>query len=58
MIETWEDVFRKQGFMVGEFVCAVANGQPMVPNFGDGVQQIFICDPDGYMLELFVWEGR
>jgi len=25
---------------------------------GDGVQQIFICDPDGSMLELFVWEAR
>jgi catechol 2,3-dioxygenase-like lactoylglutathione lyase family enzyme len=25
---------------------------------GDGVQQIFICDPDGYMIELFVWEAR
>ena len=24
---------------------------------GDGVQQVFICDPDGYMLELFVWEA-
>ena len=21
---------------------------------GDGVQQIFICDPDDYMIELFV----
>ena len=25
---------------------------------GDGVQQIFICDPDGHMIELFVWETR
>src|SRR5207244_10368940 len=25
---------------------------------GDGVQQIFICDPDGYMIELFIWEAR
>ncbi|MBA2680439.1 MAG: VOC family protein [Ktedonobacteraceae bacterium] len=25
---------------------------------GDGVQQIFLCDPDGYMLELFVWETK
>ncbi len=42
VIETWEDVFRKQGFMVCEFVRAVANEQPMVPNFGDGarVQQL------------------
>ena len=23
---------------------------------GDGVQQLFICDPDGYLIELFVWE--
>lgn len=42
VIETWEDVFRKQGHMVGEFVHAVANRQPMVPNFSDGarVQQL------------------
>jgi catechol 2,3-dioxygenase-like lactoylglutathione lyase family enzyme len=25
---------------------------------GDGVQQIFICDPDDHMIELFIWEGR
>jgi catechol 2,3-dioxygenase-like lactoylglutathione lyase family enzyme len=25
---------------------------------GDGVQQIFICDPDGHMIELFVWGAR
>jgi catechol 2,3-dioxygenase-like lactoylglutathione lyase family enzyme len=25
---------------------------------GDGVQQIFICDPDGYMIELFAWTAR
>jgi catechol 2,3-dioxygenase-like lactoylglutathione lyase family enzyme len=25
---------------------------------GDGVQQVFICDPDGYMIELFVREAR
>ena len=25
---------------------------------GDGVQQIFICDPDGYMIELFMREQR
>lgn len=24
---------------------------------GDGVQQLYICDPDGYMIELFVWES-
>jgi predicted dehydrogenase len=42
VIETWEDVFRKQGFMDAEFVRAVANGEPMVPNFDDGarVQQL------------------
>jgi catechol 2,3-dioxygenase-like lactoylglutathione lyase family enzyme len=22
---------------------------------GDGVQQMYICDPDGYVIELFVW---
>jgi catechol 2,3-dioxygenase-like lactoylglutathione lyase family enzyme len=25
---------------------------------GDGVQQVFICDPDGYMIELFVREPK
>ena len=25
---------------------------------GDGVQQVFICDPDGYLIELFVREAR
>jgi catechol 2,3-dioxygenase-like lactoylglutathione lyase family enzyme len=25
---------------------------------GDGVQRVFICDPVGYMIELFVWEAR
>jgi catechol 2,3-dioxygenase-like lactoylglutathione lyase family enzyme len=25
---------------------------------GDGVQQIFICDPDDYMIEFFVREAR
>ncbi len=24
---------------------------------GDGVQQLYICDPDGYVVELFVWEA-
>lgn len=22
---------------------------------GDGVQQLYICDPDGYVIEFFVW---
>jgi catechol 2,3-dioxygenase-like lactoylglutathione lyase family enzyme len=22
---------------------------------GDGVQQMYVCDPDGYIIELFVW---
>jgi catechol 2,3-dioxygenase-like lactoylglutathione lyase family enzyme len=25
---------------------------------GDGVQQVFICDPDGYMIELFVRKAK
>jgi catechol 2,3-dioxygenase-like lactoylglutathione lyase family enzyme len=25
---------------------------------GDGVQRVFICDPDDYVIELFVWETR
>lgn len=24
---------------------------------GDGVIQFYICDPDGYMLEFFAWQG-
>jgi len=24
---------------------------------GDGVQQLYICDPDGYVIEFFVWES-
>ncbi len=24
---------------------------------GDGVQQLYILDPDGYVVELFVWEA-
>src|ERR1700676_5371544 len=23
---------------------------------GDGVQQMYICDPDGYIVEFFVWD--
>ncbi len=23
---------------------------------GDGVEQMYICDPDGYIVELFVWK--
>lgn len=23
---------------------------------GDGVQQMYVCDPDGYIVEFFVWE--
>ena len=23
---------------------------------GDGVQQMYICDPDGYVLEIFAWQ--
>jgi hypothetical protein len=22
---------------------------------GDGVLQMYVCDPDGYIVELFVW---
>ncbi len=25
---------------------------------GDGVQQLYICDPDGYVIELFTWITR
>ena len=24
---------------------------------GDGVQHLYICDPNGYVIELFVWES-
>ena len=23
---------------------------------GDGVQQMYVCDPDGYIVEFFVWD--
>jgi catechol 2,3-dioxygenase-like lactoylglutathione lyase family enzyme len=23
---------------------------------GDGVMQMYVCDPDGYVIELFVWQ--
>jgi len=38
VIETWEDVFRKEGRMVQEFVRAVASGVPMTPTFADGAR--------------------
>ncbi len=25
---------------------------------GDGVMQLYICDPDGYVVELFAWEKQ
>ena len=25
---------------------------------GDGVMQMYVCDPDGYIVELFVWEKK
>ena len=25
---------------------------------GDGYVQVFFCDPDGYVLELFQWTGE
>lgn len=25
---------------------------------GDGVMQLYICDPDGYVVELFAWEQQ
>ncbi|HEY6288380.1 MAG TPA: Gfo/Idh/MocA family oxidoreductase [Nitrospiraceae bacterium] len=55
VIETWEDVFRKQGFMVGEFVHAVANGQPMVPNFGDGARMQQLLDAAIESAETGCW---
>jgi predicted dehydrogenase len=44
VIETWEDVFRKQGHLVCEFVRAVANGQQMVPSFADGARTQLLLD--------------
>lgn len=42
VIETWQDVFRKEGRMVQEFVRAVATGEPVQPDFAEGarVQQL------------------
>jgi catechol 2,3-dioxygenase-like lactoylglutathione lyase family enzyme len=25
---------------------------------GDGVEQLYICDPDGYVIEIFAWAAR
>ena len=25
---------------------------------GDGVQQLYVCDPDGYVIELFAWTNE
>ncbi len=25
---------------------------------GDGVMQLYVCDPDGYVVELFAWEKQ
>ncbi|HLZ81069.1 MAG TPA: Gfo/Idh/MocA family oxidoreductase, partial [Ktedonobacteraceae bacterium] len=55
VIETWEDVFRKQGFMVGEFVRAVANGQPMAPNFADGARMQQLLDAAIESAETGCW---
>lgn len=44
VIETWQDVFRKEGRMVHEFVHAVANGQPMTPTFDDGARCQLLLD--------------
>ena len=44
MIETWEDVFRTQGYMIGEWVRAVASRQLMVPNFADGAPMQQLLD--------------
>jgi predicted dehydrogenase len=44
VIDTWEDVFRKQGHLVCEFVRAVASGQPMVPSFADGARTQLLLD--------------
>jgi catechol-2,3-dioxygenase len=24
---------------------------------GDGVEQLYVCDPDGYIVELFWWKS-
>lgn len=34
-------------------VAIVAGPRPR----GDGVRHLYICDPDGYVIELFVWES-
>jgi predicted dehydrogenase len=44
VIETWEDVFRREGRMVHEFVQAVASGQPMTPDFADGARTQQLLD--------------
>jgi predicted dehydrogenase len=42
--DTYHDVFRKQGFMVGEFVEAAASGRQVRPDFADGARLQSVLD--------------
>lgn len=44
VVETYKDMFRQEGFMVREFVDAVANKRPLNPNFQDGLDVQAIID--------------
>ncbi len=55
VIETWEDVFRKEGRMVQEFVRAVAGHQPMVPTFDDGARCQLLLDAAIESAETGAW---
>ena len=36
--DTYRDIFRKEFFMIGEFVDAIVNDTPLEPNFDDGLE--------------------
>lgn len=44
VIETWQDVFRKEGRMVHEFVRAVARGEQVEPSFAEGARTQQLLD--------------
>lgn len=48
-----DDLEAAQRHLLAQGVDIVGGPRPR----GDGVQQLYICDPDGYIIELFVWES-
>lgn len=44
VLETWQDVFRKEGRMIHEFIEAVKTGQPALPSFVEGARTQQLLD--------------